>query len=333
MRKLLILLATPFLLQCSASSIDTESEKPINLYGNNIVVLSDLSNRVLQSKSVSDTTIVFSVLDELKPLIKKSIERNTSDRFKFYSVNQFCIDRIKNPTVDFKFDLDMSEFDQQEKKRSDYLYDRTDGRTFQKDLDIIKASVQNVYEYNLSSKLLGADIWYYLEKDFNNNVVDTIQNKLLDRGRVYVKQKHNKVILLTDGYIEAGRYGNDKSMVDKQNPNKTKYLSSSLLAKFRREFNQSDYPSMEQFFEEKGYGLIPLNNKLLSDVELLVLELDDRTIVNGVTTVSPTDGEIIHLFWMKWLTESGVKPENLHLHTVFKDTKEMKQVINKFLNG
>ncbi|MBL3657390.1 hypothetical protein [Fulvivirga sediminis] len=331
MRKLFIISIVPFLIQCSAASIDTEKEKPIMLYGNNVVVLSDLSNRVMKPKSVADTTIIFNVLNDLKPLIKRSMERNTSDCFKFYSVNQYSIDRIKNPSIDFKFDLDMSGFENREKDRSDYLFERTEGRTYRKDLDKVKLSIQAVYEYNQGSKLLPADLWYYLDKEFDNTVIDTTHLEKMDRAHIYVKKKLNKIILLTDGYIEAGRYGNDKTMVDKQNPNRTKFLSSSLIARFRREFNRSDYPSMEQFFEESGYGLIPLDNELLSEVELLVLEMDDRSIVNGVTTVSPTDREVIMLFWKKWLTESGVKPENLHMYSTFKDQKEMKQVVDDFL--
>ena len=145
-------------------------------------------------------------------------------------------------------------------------------------------------------------------------------------------EKKNKVILLTDGYIEAGRYANDPTMFDKKNPNQSKYLSAKLLNQFRINFNNSPYQSPAEFFEAEKYGLIPLQNPLINEIELLVLEIDDRTIINGVTTVSPTDSKIIKLFWAKWLKDSGMKPANFQIYDRFKNERELDMALSNFLN-
>jgi hypothetical protein len=333
MKNFTIILFLMILTCCSKVSKNKEVQEPQKVnYGHNIIILTDLSNRVLQPKSIHDTTIIFNIIDKLKPLIEESVELNIDDKFKFYSINQFCIDRIPNKGKGFNFHIDMSVFDKKELDISNYLYGRIDN-DYKHDISTIKSSIKSVYDFNNKSEILGADIWHYLNDQLNNTVIDTTTLITPFRKSEYLSRKKNKVIIITDGYIEAGRYSDDKTMFDKQNPNKTKYLSSSLLKKFRNEFNKSSYDDVEKFFNEKKYGLVTLKNPLLSDVELLVLEIDDRTIVNGMTTVSPTDSQLIKLFWSKWVQESGIESSKFQIHNTFKNERDLELVVSNFLNN
>lgn len=333
MRTLLAFYVIVIFVSCSRSSGSNEAQKQPKInYGNNIVLLSDLSNRVLHPKSIHDTTIIFSIIDKLKPLIEKSVELNIDDRFKFYSINQYCIDRIPQSEKNMNFHIDMSEFKKNELNISNYLYGRVE-KDFNYDISSIKSSIKYVYDFNYKSDILGADVWHYFNDQIGSSIIDTSSTITAFKNNNYLNKKRNKLILLTDGYIEAGRYAEDKTMIDKNNPNKTKYLSSSLIKKFRDEFNNSSFKNIEDFFEEGKYGLIPFKNPLLSDVDILVLEIDDRTIVNGLTTVFPTDSEIIKLFWSKWISESGLDTSRFQIHNRFHNTRELESIVSNFLDN
>jgi hypothetical protein len=299
-------------------------------YGNNIVVLTDLSNRILRNKAVHDTTIIFSIIDRLKPMVEKSIDLGVEDKFKFYSVNQSAVNKISLPNkVDF--DIDLTEFNGNELARSNYLYGRVD-HNYGNDIKNIKKSIAELYKYSLHNKTLGADVWHYFKNDLNSVIIDTTSSKRYFRKNTYITKRKNKIILLTDGYIEAGRYANDPTMTDKNNPKKTKYLSWKLLEQFRENFNRSNYVDIAEFFKAEEYGIVPVNNPLLPEVQFLILEIDDRTIINGVTTTSPTDSEIIKLYWKDWLIKSGVDEKNIQIHDIVKNEKELDQILSNFLN-
>ncbi|MBL6446100.1 hypothetical protein JMN32_07265 [Fulvivirga sp. 29W222] len=323
---LMYVIAFGIFFGCSSKAVDKEHKviKRIN-YGHNIVILADLSNRVLRQKSLHDTTIIYNIIDKLKPFFEKSVDLNIYDRFAFYSINQYCVDRLidQNP----KFNLDLAEFKNHELELSNYLY-RSQKRNYDSDVSKIKATVKKLYGNNARNTILPADVWHYFNEVLDNTIVDTTSFK---QG-VYLNRRKNKVILITDGYVEAGKYGNDKTMLDKRNPNRTKFLSTSLLNKFRSEFNNSEFAELEKFYTTNKYGLIPVKNPLISEIELLVLEIDDRTIKNGVTSVSPTDAKIIKLFWHEWFEQSGIDPKHFEIHDVVKNEQELDAILTSFLS-
>lgn len=329
MKALLIFFCFCLLNSC-ISKIENDNSLKIN-YGHNIVVLADLSNRVQQIKSINDTTIIFSIIDKLKPLIEKSIDLNIDDKFNFYSINQVCVDRMSNSEDKRNFDIDMTDFNKNELKISRYLYGKIK-QDYDYDISSIKTSIKKVYDFNSKSKILGADIWHYFNDELNSNIIDTTSTPGSFRDSHYINKKKNKVILLTDGYIEAGKYENNAAMHDKENQNRTMYLSGNLISKFRNDFHKSPYKNIQAFFKEEKYGLIPLQNSLISEVELLVLEIDDRTMKNGVTTVFPTDSKIIKLFWSTWLEESGLDQNNFQIHNTFRNQQELDLILNNFLS-
>ena len=108
-------------------------------------------------------------------------------------------------------------------------------------------------------------------------------------------------------------------------------MSEGRIKKFRRAFqSEGKGRSVEQFFEEEGYGITPIDNPVLTNLNVIVLELDDRSLNDaGNATVQPTDAEIIELFWSDWLTKSGVN--EFELHPTASSIDEVRQGLNRFM--
>jgi hypothetical protein len=87
---------------------------------------------------------------------------------------------------------------------------------------------------------------------------------------------------------------------------------------------------LTRFYEEGKYGIIPVDNKNIENLEVLVLEMYDRSLdTAGAATTYPTDKEILDLFWNDWLKKSGVK--KFELRQVASTKQELEQVIFSFL--
>jgi hypothetical protein len=122
--------------------------------------------------------------------------------------------------------------------------------------------------------------------------------------KVYTSQYRNIMILLTDGYIEAGMFGKKACA----SGNQCYYLSGQKIKEFRNAFKKSGSNDINAFFQKSNFGLVPANNKNLKDLEVLVLQMEDRSLDKaGNATVHPTDMEIMQVFWADWLKKSGVK--------------------------
>ena len=91
-------------------------------------------------------------------------------------------------------------------------------------------------------------------------------------------------------------------------------------------YYQSEW--MESFLNMKD--LQEWENELLKEVEILVLEIDDRSLnESGNSTKEISDYKIIKIFWEDWLTKSGVK--RFELFTKASTKSEVQDHINKFL--
>ena len=126
--------------------------------------------------------------------------------------------------------------------------------------------------------------------------------------------------MTTDGYIEAGIYGKG---VD---------LSQKTIKQFRNAFIKSGEPDIKTFFDKNKnkYKIAPVNNPYLKNLEILVLELYDRSkTLGGAATVQPTDMEIIKLFWSDWLKNSKVK--RFELHPIANSKDDVEKTIIAFL--
>ena len=132
----------------------------------------------------------------------------------------------------------------------------------------------------------------------------------------------NILILITDGYIEAGLY--DCPI------NSCRYLSQKRIDQFRSAFINSGQTDVKSFIKRNDFGITPSNNPHLENLELLVLELYDRSLTKGGNaTVHPTDSEIIKTFWSDWLEKSKVK--RFELVNMASSKNEMEKIILDFI--
>lgn len=293
----------------------------------NITVAPDLSNRLNQKlypKLVSDEAILDIILKNIYPtILNHQRSENQKDKFSVSFINNLLIAQY-NITSD-NLNIDFETFDTQ-RKRIDYIKNRLKTRTFSKDTSAFKNELKKMYAAALD-RPHGADIFTYL-----NSRVDDTQIALTDepyttfKNKSYANKYRNILILITDGYIEAGIYGQDACTNEKV----CYYLSKNRIDKFRIDFLKSGEADIETFFQKNDYGIMPLKNDHLKNVEILVLEMYDRSLTkDGNATVHPTDGEIMKLFWSDWLTKANVK--RFKLVDIASSEYEMEKVILNFL--
>ena len=150
-----------------------------------------------------------------------------------------------------------------------------------------------------------ADVWSYFKNGIKSNLLDNKIDSAINKKQNSINRSFacNVLVLLTDGYIEAGLYGKQHC-----EGNKCYFLDSKRVDDFRKAFKQSGSKDMKAFFQQEGYGIIPVKNPLLKNLNVLVMEMYDRSIdLTGKATQHPSDWEILQLFWADWLTKSGVK--------------------------
>jgi hypothetical protein len=292
----------------------------------NVVIAPDLSNRVdnrLYNKPVDDSVIVNALIDNI-PVLLKNNGRETfqRDKFRVDFVNRKLINTYN---VDAKKMLiDFAIFGRDQQKRIDYV-NGNGMHSLAKDAKILK-SVFSRIENLARSQTYGADIWSYFNDQIDANVVDLKEDVMEYDNTKYTNKYKNVMVMLTDGYIEAGLDGEKACQ-----GNRCYYLSSKRIQEFRAAFLKSGEPNIEKFFIDNDYGLVPVNNKYLKDLEVLVLELYDRSLSKGGSaTVIPKDKEIIELFWKDWLVKSGVK--RFELHFTASSQNEVHDVLSRFLS-
>jgi hypothetical protein len=269
----------------------------------NVVFAPDLSNRLdsgLYPKPLKDEDIVDTILRSVFPTIARyGRGQFQRDRYVIDFINKRQRTSYNVHSEDLKIDL--GRFKNDQGARINYcLYKASAG--------LEKDRLAFIAEYHRICALAkteshGADIWTYLNTGLDANLIDTSIVNTTDGETDYRKSFRNIIILFTDGYIEAG----NSECPDPSNPRRCNYLSGERVEAFRRDFLHSGEKNYKDFFHEKGYGIIPVNNPLLKNAEILVLEMYDRSITNSGATKHPTDLEITQLFWSDWFMQSRVR--------------------------
>jgi len=262
----------------------------------NLIITPDLSNRIesLYPKPVSDISLISSIYSSYYPKIYKIKNRviGQKDRIHF---------KFTNPSIinEFKINMDTLMVDLSNMNLSNRIGFLTKGN-FETQKQTIDTEVNKLYE-NALKNTTGGDVYNYFKTQINSN---TIKKYTKSSSKKITNIQRNIIVLFTDGYLEAGLYGN-KNCSDK----KCLFLSKSKVDQFRRDFIKSGNSNLSDFFYESGYGIIPVQNENLKDTEILVTEMYDRSLrkETGSQTVSPNDLEILKLFWSDWLKKSGVK--------------------------
>lgn len=298
---------------CSGGNDTVNQIDTVKVVHYNITIAPDLSNRLdstLYPRRLSDIQIVSGFLEEFYPnistynLSKKPEVRSTDqkdalrvDLVNKMTGNQFDLNSMEINLAEFKNQLE----------RIDYLKNRGN-LTF----DDEKKKFQQAYiqlDQTAVAKNVKADIWSYFKDGVKGSLVDNTLTSVLVNDDAIIKENFacNVLVLFTDGYVEAGLYGNENC-----EGNKCYFLDSKRVADFRTAFKKSGSSDIKAFFQQEEYGIIPVENPLLKNLNVLVMEMYDRSIdASGKATHHPSDWEILQLFWDDWLTKSDVKSHRL----------------------
>jgi len=286
----------------------------------NITFAPDLSNRVnpnLYRRPLNDVDLLKIVTGDLYPtVLKYKRSEDQKDKLLVDFINKGLINQYHVNTD--KLLIDFGKFRNQN-ARINYILARDHVKqTLGLDL---KSMVNEFGHINglAVRQNFGADIWTYLNEGIDGKIVLSQENPLKQDGSTYINFYRNILILPTDGYIEAGIYGKGFD------------LSKKTIDRFREAFLASGESDMETFFKKnKQFRIRPVHNDYLKNIEVLVMELFDRSrSQTGSATVHPTDMEIMKVFWTDWLKQSGVKRFELHPCASSKD--EAEKIILNFM--
>jgi hypothetical protein len=272
-------------------AIQLLAQKSREIVHYNVVFAPDLSNRLNPSiypKAVNDADIVEGVLKNIWPVLRLRRSEGQLDHYSVDFINKGLISMYKvNPE---SLNIDFQRFDRQS-DRINYIMSRGVSQTLPKDISAFMSEYRKINSKAAKSNN-GADIWSYFQSGINERIV----LPSLSKGNV-IHRFRNIMIMLTDGYIEAGIY------------NKGFDLSASKVADFRKAFLKSKEGSMESFLSKNArFKIAAARNPFLKNLEVIVVEMYDRSLSkSGAATSHPTDMEIMKVIWTDWLRSSGVK--------------------------
>ena len=273
----------------------------------NLLLVPDLSNRVdliAKPKPISDQEIFSIVLNDIEDVYLRNQNRrmNQQDRFSVLFTNQNLItDYAINME---KLSIDFSIFPKQ-RDRIDYIKGKDESTSLVNDRSAMLTEINRVYK-KVAESMNGADVWSFLENLDESSLMTSgsIPSKKMQNGTEFRNEYRNILIFLTDGYIETEKGWSGKICNS---------LTQSRINNFRMQFlTKGKGRSLAEFFNDEGYGITPLNNELLKETEIIILEMDDRSInEKGNATHKITDQMVIELFWNDWFKKSGIKKHKL----------------------
>jgi len=313
----------------SAGDKNIEKAEARGIYHYNITLAPDLSNRVdmkIHPKPIEDSLIISSTLDLVQDILHAG-HRDTDqkDSYSVSFINQGLI-RMYDVNQD-KLNLDFARFKNQA-ARMDFIK----GRNTYKDcgltevVDDFKLECNRMYHKALQ-KPYGADLWSFLQHGIDETNVKKAESPFVYADQKFQNKYKNILILLTDGYIESGLSADAARGLSK---NQSYDLGESRIRAFRNAYKASGMTDMKAFFKKNNYGIIPLTNKHIENLNILVLEMCDRSLTSsGNASVYPTDADVMELFWTDWLRNSNVK--SLELKRCFPDGRRAERTIKNFI--
>ena len=310
------------LLGCSGGSKTKVDGVKKVIYHYNVMIVPDLSNRIIDDmypKPVADQQIISSVLDLIYPeILTISRQENQQDIFRISFINEGVIKLYDLNMANLE--IDFSKFKSQ-LNRIDYVIGKANP-SLDSDLELYKKELEKAY-HKAEQATYGADIWSFFNKVDEYFSKDIIRSFTYE-GNEYLEKYKNIMILLTDGYLEAGIYDQNGC----QSENTCYFMSGRTIKQFRDAFKKSGMDDMKAFFEKENYGIVPVKNEALKNLEVLLLEAYDRSLdTSGNATVFPSDYEIMKLFWEDWMMKSGVKSFEMH-QTVSNKNEAIEKIKN-----
>lgn len=282
----------------------------------NVLLVPDLSNRINQSihpKPIDDTMIISTILDSIPQFLKIGNRTiNQLDRYKIDFINRGILNDEKFNNSDF--DINFLRFKNKLKEASEYKRNH-----LKSDISTLKKETAKIYSYAFMQNS-GSDVWNYFNETIHSSLSFQVDTVKVANDREIISQTKNKVVLLTDGYIET--------------INKTSgyHLNQDLITKVRTEFLKSKSDDLKKFILTNPQFLIKKINNDLKNTDVLVLEVCDRSLdTYGVAKFHPTDLEIIKIIWTDWLTKSGVR--HVQIHAALSNRKDIYSIIKNFIES
>lgn len=312
MKKYILIIASIWFITSVGYAQTPAKKSRITHY--NIVFAPDLSNRlnpVLYPKPVNDVRIVADILSHIWPdisRIRRSVQQ--MDRFSVDFINKGLISLYNvNPEV---LTIDISRFGSNQAARIQYLTN-VSSKKLSNDIKSFTSEYTRINRLAATSNH-GADIWTYFNSGIDGNIILQPFNK---GGKLNVYR--NILILFTDGYIEAGIF---KKGFD---------LSKSKVNDFRKAYVKAGATDITAFLvANPKFKVTPVRNAYLKNIEVLVLEMYDRSLSkSGSATVHPTDMEIMRVVWKDWLLNSGVG--TFEMHPISSDPVSANKIIMNYL--
>ncbi len=303
---------------------EKEVQKKIVRIHNNLLIVPDLSSNINLKKGYSDKELVQYMVSQFYNLTQTNNRKvHQKDRVRVCLANGDLGIKTEDLT------LDVGHFEKNQKDRIQYLTNNPNmSHTLKDDSLKVMNNIDKLYEmaknYPTShqGKYLWFDIWNFLDKEISSKDADIIGHKF--DTKLVKDSVRNILIIITDGYIEAGK---KYAITHGTSSNR---LSSEMLVQFRKDFHKANSTDIGLFFNQQPTRVLPVNNPILSNFEVLVLELYDRNLNEmGISTLHPTDIQIMEEYWKNFLEKSGVN--SYKILSTSSSFEKTKQEINTFL--
>lgn len=332
--KLILLLLVVVIFSACKSDVKSpeivKNSEPRKINHYNIKIVSDLSNRLdneLYPRQLTDQEIINEVL-EIFPTLYKDYNRLAlqKDKLTYGLLNPLEIRNFNDLKGDLTIDL--GQFGTNQNERIEFIRNSPRSRESINTKTLkFKVAIDSIYSAALDKKeYYTADTWGYfnqvIDEDYFSLTNPINSPKAKDISR-------NIVILLTDGFIELASRNNSSSCPK----NICDLVNNHQIEKFREFYNNlEEKVSLKEAFENSGFGIEPVNNPNLKNIEFLLLEINGRSKTKtGRITKTPSDFEILKVFWVDFLENEGAK--KVSVKNVQTSTDDINLILKKFLNA
>lgn len=311
-RKNLIALALVLGLgSCSSDSGELES---INVYHNNITIISDLTNRLNESKPLHDTVVINQIIDAIwsPDFLYQNRKLGHEDRMAFLRMGNKSSWASSENEINL---IDLGDFGDDHYNRNRYIKGLNTNSN--NNLDSDKAKLKKTIAYQYKNRSTSGGYLMGLLNDLDEDYLHP--NKFLkgdSTSQVFHFVK-DVLIIFTDGYIEFGQYGPGKNS-----------LSRKQVGEIRNEMKKEGISATEAS-KNLGYEIKPITNDGLKGTEVILLETNDLSYRNGNPLFQPDDRTIYTGIWTDWLKRSGAK--SVTVKQPFSTKSEVTQFIYKML--
>ena len=285
-------------------SCKTEEEE-ISLTYDNIVIFSDMSNRLNNSLSqnlpANDTILINKITDFfVTSCIQPGVKTNDRSSISFSFLNPVNYN-INKPKIDLEEEFPKST---DIGKKQAYVNSTCETKNLKSDIKLFKNSIKNVYQNYYQQKTTneyGLDILNIINDKINNSNIIKQKTLILGENDTSSINYENHLIIFTDGYLEyntrkaeSSRYYGIEKIDIVRNFCKLKHCTpEDAISKFQQ-------PKLPKSF-----------SKINQNVSIYILETNDRNFDKNTGSnryeSGLTDNDILKAVWKFWAKESGFK--------------------------